>query len=313
MSNLGPHIVKVTQPGILWSQHVPLYKRLGAPAPITRVYWDDPTQNSRIADMSVDETVNDILEVTQENQWVEVFNEVAQRQGLGLEQHADFMAAIVPILHSHNRLVIGFNFSVGNPGLAEYGDKDDFQYLYNRSFCGVDAIGYHAYWGPKGLDEPYALRYRVMHRAVPSHPPFILTECGRDAVEGGQSGWKASGLSADEYLNELTLFYNEFLKDNYVLGAVVFTAGPTQDWLNFSTDELDTSRFYTINEGDNMADPTVAQLLAQNALLAQASYDDAQLLDKLIAQLAPNDPAIAALIQDSKTNVNALNPAKFTF
>ncbi len=58
--------------------------------------------------------------------------------------------------------------------------------------------------------------------------------------------------------------------------------------------------------GGDMADPKVDQVLAQNALIADALYD----LVKALAAQAEIDPA---LLQDAKTKVNALNPGKFTF
>ncbi len=53
-------------------------------------------------------------------------------------------------------------------------------------------------------------------------------------------------------------------------------------------------------------DPAIQQVLDQNALIADALYDVVKIIDA--------QPVTAgALLQDAKTKVNALNPAKFVF
>jgi hypothetical protein len=55
-------------------------------------------------------------------------------------------------------------------------------------------------------------------------------------------------------------------------------------------------------------DPTIQQVLAQNALIAQALYDMVRTLNGGQTQ-AERD----ACVQDAKTQINALDPARFTF
>ncbi len=312
---LGPHIILPTSAAKAWAAHAPIYKRLGAPAPITRVYWPDGEQNARIASMAVDQTVADIAAVTQPGQWVEVFNEVAQRQGAGLEQHADFMAAIVPKLHAHGLKVAGFSFSVGNPGLAAFGDMDDAQYLYNRQFCGVDAIAMHCYFGANqdangAWNRAYAFRYRAFHDAVPTCPPILITECGVDAVPGGARGWKASGLTGAQYLDLLMAFDAEIQKDDYVIAACAFTSGPTVDWASFDMDGLDTSRFWiggtTMDE--QTQDAMITSEMDRETHLARAAYAMAKMLDKLPTNMI--DPSLQT---EYRAHINALDPATLTF
>ncbi len=57
-----------------------------------------------------------------------------------------------------------------------------------------------------------------------------------------------------------------------------------------------------------MADDPVAQVLTQNALIADALYDLVQFIDGMTL-----DAREAAILQDAKTKVNALNPYLFTF
>lgn len=214
---------------------------------VFRKYWPDDEQNRRIASMAVDATLQDLLQALGGfvPSYVEVWNEVAQRQGAGLEQHADFLAAFIPKAHAAGLKVAGFSFSTGNPGSREWHDPDDFQYLYNRQFCACDAIAMHDYWGPPGFDRPYAERYRALHDAVPNHPQFLITEGGRDAVEGGGRGWKSSGITAEQYIDELRDYKAELDQDSYVLAFTPFTATPTVDWAAFDTDELTLERFFS--------------------------------------------------------------------
>ena len=59
-------------------------------------------------------------------------------------------------------------------------------------------------------------------------------------------------------------------------------------------------------------DPSIQQVLDQNALIADALYDLTKVLDAIVATDPADGPARSP-IQDAKTKVNALNPAKFTF
>lgn len=245
-SKLAAHVINETPEAMGWAVQCVFWKRLNGSAPITRYYWDEAEQSSRIASMAVEQTFRDIMSLNPIN-YVEVFNETHQRQGSGLEQHADFMEAIVPLFHNVNLKVAGFSFSTGNPGDKEFHEPDDFIYLASRNFCGCDAIAMHDYWGAPAtqtavFDNAYALRYRLLHQSAPVHPPFFITECGRDAVEGGASGWVPSGLTAEQYIEELLAYNLELMKDKYVWAANVFTGGPTDDWKGFSTDLLDTNK-----------------------------------------------------------------------
>jgi len=69
---------------------------------------------------------------------------------------------------------------------------------------------------------------------------------GRDEIdrEGGRRGWRLSGISGDQYLAELSAYEAELVKDAYVVGATVFTSGPTTDWQAYGLDGLDVGRFY---------------------------------------------------------------------
>lgn len=55
-------------------------------------------------------------------------------------------------------------------------------------------------------------------------------------AEGGTAGWKLSGITAEEYATLLVEYSREIAKDDYVLGATVFTSGGGDKWNTFDTD-----------------------------------------------------------------------------
>ena len=60
-------------------------------------------------------------------------------------------------------------------------------------------------------------------------------------------------------------------------------------------------------------DPAIQQVLDQNGLIADALYDLTKATDIIASSASPAAAGMGTLIQDAKTKVNALNPAKFTF
>lgn len=85
-------------------------------------------------------------------------------------------------------------------------------------------------------------------------------------AEGGVKGWKLSGLTDAQYISLLLAYDAEIRKDPYVLGATVFTAGPTPDWNQFATDSISARiptggtmpTTFTVGQG-------VKDLMAQNS------------------------------------------------
>lgn len=166
---------------------------------------------------------------------VELFNETAQRLGQGLERHVQMTREAVEYL-TFNRpdlTLVAFSFSTGNP------EKEDWEYLRLHEYGGARVIGLHEYYGEQGFTPWHALRHRTAHAWTNGeHPPFLVTECGRDRVEGGKGGWKADGLTEDAYLAELFAYEAELMRDPYVIAATPFTGGPTPDWQAFTTDPI---------------------------------------------------------------------------
>ncbi len=277
---------------------------------IYRRYWPDAVQNDRIAAGNVEGTVSEILAGLADFRpsYVELFNEVAQTLGGGLEQHADFVADATKLLHARGLKVAGFSFSTGNPGQSEW------SYLRQRSFCGVDALALHEYWGPLGLTLWEGLRHRLAHQWLDgAHPPMLITECGRDAVDGGGRGWQISGLTPAQYAAELATYAAALAEDSYVLGATVFTAGPTPDWTNYSTDDVDTSSFTGGSQMVASTSSAAAQGTASAQLAAQFSFTAEALfhITRILKSLPPHI-VDAAELQTVMNNVAALNEERYS-
>jgi len=244
-AKLGPHVLAPTSPAMDWSRAAPIVKHTfgvdalrEAPAgalKICRPIWHLRTDSGV-------EAAREILR--QYDAWgyrppiTEFWNEgdeIGQHLGAGLERRVELTAEVVQVFHTNNLQVAGFSFSVGNP------DEDDWQYVKSQGFAGVDCLAVHEYWGTKVNNLETALRHRKVHEWLGGvHPPFVITECGRDWIPGETSvgGWLAQGISAEQYLTELIAYDYALLQDPYVIGATVFTAGGGANWRYFDVDTL---------------------------------------------------------------------------
>jgi hypothetical protein len=163
------------------------------------------------------------------NEWQQTESEIAK--------HGAFVVLATRELHKAGYKVAGFSFSTGNP------EPEVWRFLKNTGFAGVDAIALHEYWAKQGFSTWNALRYRRVHDWLGgNHPPFVITECGRDAIAGeggeGKPGWKLQGVSREDYAKELVSFSYQLEQDPYVIGAVVYTFGPWVDFAGFDSEEI---------------------------------------------------------------------------
>ena len=265
-NRLGPHVLHKTADALRWAQQASIVKGAldawdafeSAPAGAIRIsrplHDNDLSSDGETAGNQIIAKLGgkrpDYVEIWNEG---ETFAQSLSGAGGGPYSFADRiaqMARATQVLHRAGIRVAGFSFGVGWPGAGYGGDANDWQYIAENGFCGVDAIALHEYWGPDVTSEAVALRHRRLHAITGgSHPPVIITECGRDAVEGGPQGWQApgSGVSASKYFSELQRYDQAIGSDsNYVIGGTVFTAGadchgsPTGCWEWFDTDPLTT-------------------------------------------------------------------------
>ncbi len=240
---LGPHIQEITPNGILFAQSAPIVKQVSGtyalsqahPGAITvyRQYYDLSAQNiwRNGADLA-----NEIIATLRGfvPTYIELYNETAQYMASGLPRYVDLHWEAAPVIHAYGSKLAGYSFSTwGHPGEAEWA------YMAQNGFGGVDAISIHEYWGTQGFTETNALYHQVLHRLNPNHPPFIISECGIDRIEGGGWGWKET-VDAATYVQQL-LSYDQIIgAQDYVLGATPFTldANGAAGWGTFDYDDL---------------------------------------------------------------------------
>lgn len=302
---LGPHVIRPTPEALTWARQASIVKQIdgtealrAAPDGAVRVFRHYEPNQTITAEPNViaSRILNALGGYRHPRLYVEIFNEVAQRLGEALEQHVALVRGVTLRLHWAGVKVAGFSFSTGQPDLASWA------YLASQSFAGVDAVAIHEYWGSQGFTREQALRHRQVHEFLHGeHPPFLVTECGRDAIQGGMAGWKRNGISAEQYVAELRAYANEIERDTYVLGATVFTAGPTPDWDAFSTDDLDVGGLMStqldLEARIARLEQQNAQLLQQNALLTEAwkrfrqgKFSGADGIDGLIVAMQGGKP-----------------------
>lgn len=246
---LGPHGIQATGDVLTWAAKAPIVKAVGSPN-ILRVARPDAIKIWRwyfeIQDINRNGAF--ILEAALGHlgdapcDLIELYNETAQHGYEGLDRYITFHEEAVAYLESirpdlpasqRNLQILGYSFSTGCP------EQADWELLRRRKYGGVKVIGLHCYWGRQGYTEWHALRYRKAHEWTEGdHPPFVISECGIDAIEGGPKGWKLWPMSGQQYLDQLKGYDTELAKDTYVIGGTPFTGGPTPDWNNFNTDEL---------------------------------------------------------------------------
>ncbi len=135
--------------------------------------------------------------------------------------------------HGGYRSVVG-NFSVGTPDFPVW----ETYHPLLHAMAPDDWLGLHEYWSSRSdLDNPYHVgRWRKV--PLLAAVPTLITECGRDVVEGqGKPGWQRTA-SAAEFLDDLRR-YNALLESAPQVGAAfVFTLGNIMGWEKFGCNEF---------------------------------------------------------------------------
>jgi hypothetical protein len=163
------------------------------------------------------------------------------------------------------------SIAVGNPP----GNFEERAWLWSKLYPALyaaraagGALGIHLYGAPR-MWEPdaqyYALRYRDDRQMWPAdlrNLPTIVSEAGIDwGVVGGfdpPRGWKSSGDAA-QYVEDLRWHDGEIAKDNYILGAVIFTVGGDDRWRDFDVTGVPEIQAWLVEpaEGGSVPIPTV--------------------------------------------------------
>jgi hypothetical protein len=242
LTRTGPHCILSTGDALDWARHAPVVKGVNslaalktAPEHALRIYrhwWSEVDQdailNARDGTRVVAAILGALAGYRHPLLHVEVLNEIHP------PQRANYIALledVVPRLHVAGVKVAGPSFSTG-----DY-EQADWEAFRAARWCGLDAIALHAYWGNQGFTIWHALRWRQWWDRARDPNLILVTECGRDRVEGGAGGYRADGVSEDVYIAELIQYDAEIAKDGSVYGTP-FSAGPTPDWRNFDTDPL---------------------------------------------------------------------------
>jgi len=243
---VGPHAQSGTEQAIKWAKIAPIVKSVGdlsvlqaasnTAIKVYRRYYQYQDQEwPRGGAAIADEVIASLNGYNNTKLYLESFNEWKQYSGQGLEEHIVFEREFARRCHERGYKVAGFCFSVGCPEMTDW-DVIKASGILSE----LDAVAIHQYWGSESVNGGYkddwtALRHRRVHERLGQHPPFLITEAGRDAVYEQAPGWRAQGISGDDYAAEIGKWDSELQKDDYVLGATIFGSGP-YGWESFNVD-----------------------------------------------------------------------------
>jgi len=128
-----------------------------------------------------------------------------------------------------------FNFAVGNPA-----DLSFWQYLIPAidAMQPGDYVGQHAYWGVDPTNTWHVARWE--HVPELRDVPIIVTEGGRDVVEGqGWPGWRGH-VNRERYLAEIETVNGIMERFPNMYGYALYTLGAENDpkWTDFALDDI---------------------------------------------------------------------------
>lgn len=167
--------------------------------------------------------------------WYEGYNEIADWQAPAF---CAFEVERLRLMHSAGRRSAVGSWSVGVPDLPVWK-------TYASALAAMgpqDVVALHEYWSDQwDLGNQWHVgRWRLVPALDGKR--LVITECGRDRVEGrGHSGWHLDGsLTPARYLDELRAYGALLDISPQVLGATVFTAGQIIDaqWQPFEVNSI---------------------------------------------------------------------------
>lgn len=247
LDKLGPHGQKSTEEYLRWAAVARIAKSLdiGALAeakkrnPTLFTIYRFPLEDAEKETVGPDQLADMVLAKIAETQFrpdvCEYKNEWRCYVRDDAARHLRETRQYVKRLHAQGLAVGAGDWPFGCP------EQSDVLYWQAEGWGGADYLLMHAYSnkvaGPH--DMWHMLRHRLVHTWTNgNHPPIIKTEVGIDDLDQMGSGWKAQGMSAEEYLQFLIAYNAEIMQDDYVKGALVYTAAPWPDMAMYDSDGI---------------------------------------------------------------------------
>ena len=163
-------------------------------------------------------------------------NEPALHSQVDVIKYMDRQRGLLETVHGQGRRVALCVPSVGQFELEHW---EMLRGLKPHMWDG-DAIAVHEYWIDRAdIDNRW---HCGRFTKVPwlQDIPIIVTEIGRDVVEGqGTRGWKLAGISQEVFLGEIEYYNHTVLMPHpNVIGATLFTVGNDPQWRNFDVGDV---------------------------------------------------------------------------
>jgi len=166
---------------------------------------------------------------------------------------AQFFIAAMDIAEANDYKLALFSYSTGVPQWHEWEAIVESE-VFARAKAGGHVLALHEYnwpvtdyrWGEATEDQPpyedrgvLTGRYRYLYRdfLIPRDEviPLLITESGLDPVLGGPPG---EGPWQERYVEEMIWYDTKLREDDHVVGATMFTIGPTSQWTYYDYEEL---------------------------------------------------------------------------
>jgi hypothetical protein len=152
-----------------------------------------------------------------------------------LDWYVQFSLELIPRMHADGLRCVAGNPAVGHWSIESWPKfKPVLDILRPDDFLGV-----HEYWvDTAGIGNPWhCARWSIPEiAAILGDVKIVVTECGRDQVEGrGQPGWKRT-TNAEDYIYELEEYDLLLRRFPNVVGATVFTIDP--NWPDFDVFDI---------------------------------------------------------------------------
>lgn len=246
---LGPHLrAPLSDEARAWARNCPYLKALddptlldvAAPGAITsfRLFMGNGDQQwkSQTGAQAAQRVIDKLA--GRHPTYIEGANETGYDDVAG---YTAWMADFTSYAHAHGYKVAGFSYGVGLPS------ENDFYYIADHGFAGVDLFSLHCYWYTSPPVDYYtALRYQYLTDKLQARspgiaqPPFLITECGRE-----YGGWAVNGQSAQQAVADFRQFDGIIQVASIgsgafplVAGAAAFTSNGPPDFSGFAIEPL---------------------------------------------------------------------------